>query len=242
MSPDSVLWRQAAAAGSQFDHDPAWPPQPYALPIPNAVLREASSVAGMDIFFAIGEAWAHMVSHFLPENPMVLDLGCGCGRLARFLYINPGVRYLGVDIFLPAIEWCRKAFTPLVGDRFRFEHFDGYSAVYNPTGKVKPSEYTLPCTDRSVDMTVCASLFTHLLLPDCKHYLAEIHRVLKPESRAIISLHTQPVQGTRFSGDEVRIDVEPAYFIELANDAGLSLSMEIGRTYGQDVYLFERKG
>jgi SAM-dependent methyltransferase len=234
-----VLWQQAAAGAVPLNHEPTWPAQPYSLPIPNAILREASSVAAMDAFFAIGEAWGHMVTHFLQDDPFVLDVGCGCGKLARFLYLNPRLKYLGVDLFLPGIEWCNKAFTPLAGDRFRFEHFDGHSAVYNPQGTLKPSEYRLPCEDHSVDTVVCASLFTHLLEPDFVHYLGEIARVLKPSGKAIISLHTVPPQGIVFAGDEVRIDIEPSYFLELAGREGLRQFERVGPVYGQDVHVLQ---
>ncbi|MGD1097500.1 MAG: class I SAM-dependent methyltransferase [Bryobacteraceae bacterium] len=235
----NVLWQQAAAAVVPLNNEPKWPAQPYSLPIPNAILREASSVSEMDAFFAIGEAWGHMVAHFLPENPFVLDLGCGCGKLARFLYLNPRLRYLGVDLFLPGIEWSRNAFTPLAGDRFRFEHFNGHSEVYNPQGTLKPSEYRLPCEDRTVDTVVCASLFTHLLEPDCVHYLGEIARVLKPSGKAIISLHTEPAPGSLFSGNEARIDIAPSYFLELAGREGLRQGERVGLVYGQDVHVLE---
>src|SRR5438105_1717677 len=147
MSDCSVLWRQFSG-NTPLDDEPKWPAQPFSLPIPNHVLREASSVSQMDAFLAIGEAWADLVTHFLPEDPLVLDIGCGCGKLARFLYLNPRLKYFGVDLFLPSIDWCRKAFETLGNNRFRFEHFDGYSAVYNPQGTVKPSEYSLPCDTR----------------------------------------------------------------------------------------------
>jgi len=88
---------------------------------------------------------------------------------------------------------------------------------------------------------VCASLFTHLLLDECRHYLEEIARVLRPQGRAIISIHTEPAAGTNFSGNETRIDVAPEYFTEMGSEAGLRLSSEIGRVWGQDVFLFERR-
>jgi SAM-dependent methyltransferase len=238
MAETTVRWRQFVG-NVPVDDEAMWPQQPLSIPIPNAVLREASSVAQLDAFFAIGEAWAHAVTHFLPENPLVLDIGCGCGKLARFLYLNPGLRYIGVDLFLPGIVWCRKAFATVAGNRFRFEHFDGYSSVYNPAGKLKPSEYQLPSNGDSVDTVVCASLFTHLLQPDCVHYLGEIYRVLKPGGTAIISIHTEPGAGRKFSGDEARIDVDPSYFIEVANGAGLRLRQDVGVVYGQQVLVFE---
>jgi SAM-dependent methyltransferase len=239
MSESPILWKQAAAIAVPLNDEPMWPAQPFSLPIPNAILREASSVSQMDAFFAIGEAWAHLVARFLPENPVVVDIGCGCGKLARFLYLNPRLEYLGIDLFLPAINWNRRAFTPLTGDRFRFEHFDGYSALYNPEGNVKPSEYSLPCQSRSVDTVVCASLFTHLRELDGVHYLNEIARVLKPSGRAIVSIHTQPKQGCSFSGDEARIDIAPAYFMQLAERANLGVHENIGLVYGQEVFVLK---
>jgi len=182
--------------------------QPFGS-LPKAVLRESSSVGDLDIFYAIAEAWSHMVMHFLPETPVVLDIGCSCGKLARFLYLNPRLRYVGTDIFLPAIQWCREAFAPLAGG------------------------------DGAFTAVVCASLFTRLLEPDCVHYLAEVSRLLGPRGRAIISIHTNPAKGQHFSGDEARIDIDQDYFVGLAEQAGLRLFEVLGRVYGQQVLVFE---
>jgi SAM-dependent methyltransferase len=239
MDPKLVLWRQLGPKGISLEDEKAWPAQPFSLPLPSLALRETSSLGQLDAFFAIGEAWAQTVSLFLPPDPFVLDIGCGCGKLARFLCLNPNLRYKGVDLFLPAILWCRKAFGPLLGDRFQFDHFDGMSLVYNPDGKIKVSLYQLPCTDESVDMVVCASLFTHLLEPDCRHYLLEIRRVMKKGGKAIISIHTQPQFGELYSGDESRIDIARSSFIQLAAQAGLHLAQSLGNLYGQLALLFE---
>jgi len=237
-SNSAVLWRQFGE-GAPVGNDEEFPAQPFGLPIPNIVLRESSSVGDLGAFFAIGEAWAQMVMHFLPDNPRVLDIGCSCGKLARFLYSNPRLHYVGTDIFLPAIQWCRKAFAALAGDRFQFDHFNAYSAVYNPQGKIQARDYRFPYTDGTFNTVVCASLFTHLLQPDCVHYLDEISRILGPGGRAIISIHNAPAEGTRFSGDEARIDIEQDYFVELASQAGLKLFQVVGRVYGQQVLVFE---
>jgi len=234
-----VLWRQYGESAS-LESETQFPAQPFGLPLPNTVLRESSSVGQLDAFYAIAEAWGQMVMHFLPENPVVLDIGCSCGKLARFLYMNPRLRYVGTDIFLPAIQWCRKAFAPLAAGRFQFDHFNAHSAVYNPQGTIKPSEYRFPYTEGAFNTVVCASLFTHLLQPDCVHYLMEISRVLGPRGRAIISIHNTPAEGTRFSGDEARIDVDQAYFVEMADQVGLKLLEVVGRVYGQQVLVFEK--
>jgi SAM-dependent methyltransferase len=225
-----------------FDRDtlhhfdaPELPLQPYGLAVPSYALRTEAGTGDLAMFLGIGEAWAQMASRFLSPDPVVLDLGCGCGKLARFLHLNPRLRYLGVDIFLPGVLWCRKAFAD-ASDRFRFEHFDGYSATYNPQGRIAVADYALPTTDGSVDMVVCSSLFTHLLEADAVHYLGEIARVLKPGGQALISIHVNVAEGQVWAGDEERIDVDEAHFLGLARSAGLAAEERIGEVYGQVVH------
>jgi hypothetical protein len=71
---DSILQRQFSVP---LNDEESWPGRPFSLPIPNATLRGASSVSELGPFLVIGDAWADLVSHFLPENPVVLDFGCG---------------------------------------------------------------------------------------------------------------------------------------------------------------------
>jgi SAM-dependent methyltransferase len=215
--------------------EPAAPTQPGGLPIPNYALRVYVGTGDLAMFLAIGEAWAQLVSRYLPAEPTVLDLGCGSGKIARFLHLNPRLRYVGVDLFLPHIQWSRRAFAA-AGDRFRFEHFDGYSNQYNPTGRMAAADYVLPVGDASVDMAICSSLFTHLLEPDARHYLAELRRVLRPGGRAMVSLHVDVPAGQVYVGDESRIDVDEAYFLGLAEAAGLTRLERVGVIYGQVLY------
>lgn len=241
MTSDAVMWRGFPLDRLPLMDEQDWPAQPHTLPIPNAVLREAAAVSDVAAFLAIGEAWSQMVSHYLPDAPAVLDLGCGCGKQARFLALNPALTYVGIDLFLPGILWCRRAFAPLA-ERFRFEHFNGISEVYNPGGDIKASEYVFPLDDGSIDMTMCASLFTHLFEADARHYLSEIARVAKPGGRAIISIHIEPSWGTHYSGDEARIDIDEAYFVQMCEAAGLAVEERIGVIYGQTAYLLRKGG
>jgi SAM-dependent methyltransferase len=229
---------QPAELLHHFD-EPALPLQPGAIAVPNRALRAWAGTADLAAFLGIGEAWAQLIAQHSPAEPLVLDLGCGCGKLARYLHLNPRLRYVGVDLFEPAIAWCRRAFAGSA-DRFRFEHFDGYSATYNPTGRINASEYRLPVDDGAVDLVACGSLFTHLLEPDARHYLAELRRVLRPTGCALVSLHVEPAAGSVYSGDENRIDVDEAYWLMLAKDAGLRSADRIGLIYGQVVHRLAR--
>jgi SAM-dependent methyltransferase len=210
--------------------------QPFALALPGATMREASSIADLASWYAIGEAWVQIASRFMPAAPAVLDIGCSCGKMARFFVLNPGLRYVGLDVFRPAIDWCRREFAAHA-DRFRFEHLDVRSSLYNPAGALDPDTVALPVADGSIDMVMCASLFTHLLEGAFKHYLAEVERCLAPEGRALISILTA---ADRFAGDETKIEVSEAYFAELVGAAGLRVEQRIGTVYGQQVYLLAK--
>jgi SAM-dependent methyltransferase len=216
--------------------EPDLPVQPGGVAVPNRRLRASAGTADLAMFLGIGEAWAHLVSRFLPAEPAVLDLGCGCGKLARFLAFDPRLSYLGVDLFKPSILWCRRAFAGHA-ERFRFEHFNGRSPFFNPGGDVAVTDYRLPTADGSIDLVVCGSLFTHLFEPDARHYLSEIARVLKPGGGAILSLHVDVPAGRTYAGTEARVDVDEAYFLSMCRDAGLSSQEVVGLVYGQRVHV-----
>ena len=61
------------------------------------------------------------------------------------------------------------------------------AGAYNPTGKYKPSDFRFPYPDESFDVVLLASVFTHMLPADVKHYMHEIVRVLKPGGRTLIT-------------------------------------------------------
>jgi SAM-dependent methyltransferase len=104
----------------------------------------------------------------------VMDIGCGCGRMAHALRRH-GFRgtYDGVDVDREMVAWCAENFP---GDGFRFHFADIYSKVYNPGGSKE--SYRLPVADHVQDLVVGQSLLTHLLEEDVVNYLTEGHRVL----------------------------------------------------------------
>ena len=77
-----------------MDNDREFKTNDRTIPIPNEMLRQTVSRKDIAGFYFIGESWAMAISdvleikehrHELPNEPLILDIGCGVGKLARFL-------------------------------------------------------------------------------------------------------------------------------------------------------------
>jgi SAM-dependent methyltransferase len=125
----------------------------------------------------------------LQPDERVLDIGCGCGRMALPLtgYLSQKGSYYGLDIVEEAIHWCQQHITPRF-PHFQFLHSDLYNERYNPTGRYLAKEYGFPFEDHSFDFIFLTSIFTHLLPDDTRNYLGEVARLLDPaDGRAFIT-------------------------------------------------------
>lgn len=226
------------AASDTYADYPVWT---HTLALPPQPLMGSTGTFELQYFLLAGHSAAQVISHFLKPDSTILDIGCGCGKIARFLVNDRGVaRYIGFDVLKLCIDWSRQYLTPQTQGRFEFNHADLYNAMYNPHGTLQARDYRFPAVDDAIDLTFAGSLFTHLLEPDCRHYLRETARVLKLGGVAIISLHTGPATGMRYSGTEARIDVDVDYFVELAAAARLKLKERPGDLVGQEILVFER--
>lgn len=223
------------------------------LPLPNQLLRAAVSGPDLDRFLYIGSAWTAVCLQYKQATSelSVLDIGCGVGKMVRFLAINPAVHYVGFDIYLPAIKWCQREFTRVYGDRFRFEHFDGHSSMYNPDGVVQVQSYQFPVDGDSVDLAIGASIFTHLYEEDIRHYFSETARTLQIGGVAVFSIHTldevdrffpgsHGVADLNLFGNEQVMLIDKGYFIGIGKEYGLQLLDSPGRLCGQELIVFQK--
>lgn len=170
------LWYWPAEVRDRLrGRDPALPP------------RWLRFVGGGD-FGAVGERF---VRHFralagLRPDEAVLEVGCGCGRIARALteYLGPAGRYEGFDVVADAVRWCRRALTPAFPN-FHFRHADVRNGGYNPRGGRSATNFVFPYADASFDFVFLTSVCTHMLPDEMARYLAETRRVLRPGGRCL---------------------------------------------------------
>jgi ubiquinone/menaquinone biosynthesis C-methylase UbiE len=119
-----------------------------------------------------------LVQEGLTPSSVLLDFGCGTGRLAVHAvpYLRSG-HYVGTDISETMLSRC--------ASRLELVDRDGSActvALHHQTSE------TFPVADHSVDVLCAFSVFTHMDHEDAYRYLVAATRVLKPGGVLMASL------------------------------------------------------
>jgi cyclopropane fatty-acyl-phospholipid synthase-like methyltransferase len=172
----------------------------YAPGIPLPPQEFIDAVGGGD-FLAIARHLRSLVIDHTGLDPRhrLLDIGCGCGRLARELtnYFSTG-SYDGIDVVLPMVEWCQKHIGRRY-DNFHFHHANLKNTHYSEIGGAAEN-YTFPFEDATFDRVVATSVFTHLLPASAAQYAREIARLLRREGLALITIYLMNDEYRRVRG------------------------------------------
>jgi len=118
---------------------------------------------GIGDYDNVGKAEADLLEEIgLAPGQLVIDLGCGSGRLSTQLAkrYGPEIKYVGIDVVPELIAFARERAEP----SYDFHLTDGTH---------------IPATDASADIVLAFSVMTHLRTKDAKRYIREAHRALK---------------------------------------------------------------
>ena len=152
------------------------------LPIPPEELRVWVGPFGdAELYRASGNSNLQSIIDLcgLKPHAQVLEVGCGCGRIATALasYLADSGGYDGFDVAEPLINWCREEMQPRL-PRFRFHLADEVKAPgHNPSGTKSAAEFKFPYPSSGFDLVILSSVLTHILPEAIENYLRETARV-----------------------------------------------------------------
>jgi SAM-dependent methyltransferase len=178
-------------------------------PIASAPVRRLAGHESVVGYFVQSDTWAHLVSRFLKERSRLLEIGCGCGDVARLLSYHPYLsRYVGLDHEEASLEWCRAAIQERAPEKFQFNRL----ALFGTEGVTeRPASPAEP--DASVDLVLARAIFGLLDGDEARSLLGEVRRVLCPNGIFLVAISVGAC------GDPAGA-IHPDRFQEMAEDAG----------------------
>jgi ubiquinone/menaquinone biosynthesis C-methylase UbiE len=180
----------------------------------------------MEYYFNLGKKQSEKIIQWLSIKPnqKILDIGCGCGRIAiHFLnYLNEQGQYIGIDSNKKLLSYCADNIST-VNDKFQFKLIDAYNGVYSREGKLKCEDIIFPVENGTVDIVIMWSIFTHMYLADIDAYLKEIHRVLKKGGLFISSFNLY----NEFISNQIKMEKSYLDIKYRINEDSYSLDKEI---------------
>jgi len=220
--------------------------------------------AGVDEFHRNGLEFLEIYRNLCSlrrSGERILDIGSGIGRKTIPLtsYLDANSSYVGIDVSAKGVGWCNAHIASRFPN-FTFTHVDVANRLYNPNGRLNPSEFCFPCADSSFTFVMLGSVFTHMTPGDVAHYLSEVARVLEAGKRCLISYfllndesRAQALNGasglTFVGASDVHATVSPAlpetaiafdesFVARLYRDAGLEIErVEYGSWCGRQRYM-----
>ena len=129
----------------------------------------------------------------LASSESILDVGCGCGRIAAALtqYVDQKSHYIGIDIVPGLIDFARNFITPRYPS-FQFvllnqsnSSYDSWRQKEAETGIARLTE---AASAQSIDLAISVSLFTHLDFAPALAMLTSIRDALKNDGRLFMTI------------------------------------------------------
>lgn len=204
-------------------------------PIPPVKLRSLTAAPEEEVFLWTGLIdLANFFSIYdrLGQRPSgrplsVLDFGCGCGRMTRYLNMMENTQAYGVDINPDLVAWCQK----------------NLAKVRTTRNRQQPP---MDCAPASIDIAYSLSIFTHLPEDRIQEWLTDVARVLRPGGVFIVTTHGIPalniIRGSKVHQEMFKLDETGAaklierlpteHFIHMAYGWSLIDFAKTGSRYG----------
>lgn len=192
---------------------------------------------GADPLFIAEHFMALLLSQAgLSETDHVLDIGCGCGRLAGALtqHIKKG-SYVGIDIVAGLIGFARTHIASQYGN-FRFltarQSNQSYD-YYRPDNSGDIATIDDACSEASIDLCIATSLFTHLSVPEAIQSMTSITRALKPDGRVFATFFlldggTRAIMRRSDRPFSFSHELSPGVFVERKKEPSYAVGFEVG--------------
>ena len=150
--------------------------------------------SGMEVFQMLDlAALKHSKKHINGFNS-ILDFGCGCGRILRFLN-KKGLNVSGCDINQKLIDYCKNS----------YEYCDTYNNDLFPPLKYK---------NNSFDLIYSFSVFSHLSIDVEKSWLEELLRVGAPGCLYLITIQGDWFIEKTLSPSEISYTEENGFYFK----------------------------
>lgn len=196
-----------------------------AIPLPPLIYQSLVCGPGTESTFEeVGRWLVDLLKRYrmVGAGTVFLDVGCGCGRVARFLMAEPIASYTGIDRHPGMIAWCALELVPR-DSRFCFEHIavrSAYSIWDGSPGEIDADCFVFPYATEHFNSVLLASVFTHMPLHEIRHYLREVKRVLRPGGKVLLSAFFSDTGPSRMH--DVNFFHDPEEFLATVAAAGLT--------------------
>jgi cyclopropane fatty-acyl-phospholipid synthase-like methyltransferase len=126
------------------------------------------------------------------SNTKILEIGCTTGRsFIGLVQKIPDIYYIGVDIFIWNIEWCKK-YLGRGNPNYNFHHFDLKHVMYNPNGKVElNSKFRFQYESDYFDLIYATGVIPNYIDSEVKILLRDFNRMLKTGGRLFLTSFTE---------------------------------------------------
>jgi SAM-dependent methyltransferase len=122
------------------------------------------------------------------SNTKILEIGCTTGRsFIGLVQRVPDIHYIGIDINLNNIEWCKKYLSGNNPD-YIFQYFDLKHIMYNPKGTLELNEnFHFPYETDYFDLVYATGVIPNYYDFEVRILMKDFNRMLKNGGRVFLT-------------------------------------------------------